>query len=136
MDQLEADERKAKELREAEERDKKELRDAEEREKIRQHELSVQRLERNIAEPSQSTAAFKVSQAIKFCPKFPSDDDMTAFLQSFEKAMLVHEFPKAAWTKLIHRQLVGKGQKVFAELSLDSCMERETLKTALLLAYA
>ena len=65
-----------------------------------------------------------------------SDDDMTAFLQSFEKVMLVHEFPKSAWTKLIHPQLVGKGQKVFAELSVNSCMEYETLKTTLLLAYA
>ena len=69
-------------------------------------------------------------------PKFPSDDDMTAFLKRFEKAMLVHEFPKSAWTKLIPPQLVGKGQKVFAELSADSCMQYETLKTALLLAYA
>src|SRR6218665_118582 len=120
----------------AEQRNKKELREAEEREKIRQHELSVQRLERNIAEPIQSIDAFKVSQVIKLCPKFPSDDDMTAFRQSFEKAMLVHEFPNSVWTKLIHPHLVVKGQKVFAELSVDSCMKNERLKMVLLLVYA
>ena len=78
---------------------------------------------------------FKVAQGIKLCPKSPSDDGMTAFLQSFEKAILVHEFPKSAWTKLTQPQLVGKGQKVFAELSVYSCMQYETLKTALLLVY-
>ena len=31
---------------------------------------------------------------------------------------------------------MGKGQKVFSEISVDSCMQYETLKRALLLAYA
>ena len=106
------------------------------RDKLRQYELSVQRLERNLAEPAQSTDAFKVSQAIKFVPKFPHDEDVTAFLQRFEKTILVHNFPKSEWTKLIHTQLTGKRQKVFAELSMTSCMDYDTLKMALLLAYA
>ena len=66
----------------------KEFRETEEREKIRRNELSVQRLESNIAQPIQSTDEFKVSQAIKFCPQFPSDYDTTAFLQSFQKAQI------------------------------------------------
>lgn len=99
---------------------------------MRQHEHSVQRLERNVAEPAQSTDTFKVSQAIKFVPKFSRDEDVTAFLQNFEKPMLAPNFPKSEWTKLIHTHLTGKAQKVFAELSVVSCM----LKTALLLSYA
>lgn len=91
-DQLKQEDRKAKELREAEKRDMRELRELEERDKLQQHGLSVQRFERNIAEPAQSTDALKLSQAIRFVPKFPDDDDMTDFLKNLKKTMLVHNF--------------------------------------------
>lgn len=75
------------------------------------------------------TDPFKILQAVKFAPRF-LDEDMTAFPQNSDKAMLVQNFPKTAWTKLIRTQLVGKTQKVFAKLSVDSCLDY-VLKTAL-----
>ena len=55
---------------------------------------------------------------------------------AFEKAMLVPNFPKDQWTKLIQTQLTGKALKVFSELTVEQCMDYDTLKQALLLAYA
>ena len=60
---------------------------------------------------------------------------MDVYLIAFEKCMLVHHFPKDAWSQLIHTQLNGKALKVFAELSVEECMDFEVLKKALLLAY-
>src|SRR6218665_2100096 len=60
---------------------------------------------------------------------------MTQFLNAFEKAMSIYDFPREKWTQLIHTKLTGKAQKVFAELSVDACLNYDTLKQALLLAY-
>src|SRR6218665_788155 len=60
---------------------------------------------------------------------------MDVYRIAFEKCMLVHQFPKDAWTQLIHTQLTGKALKVFAELSVEECMDFDVLKKALLLAY-
>jgi len=49
--------------------------------------------------------------------------------------MSIHNFPRHKWTLLTHTKLTGKAQKVFAELSVDACLNYDTLKAALLLAY-
>src|SRR6218665_2349336 len=105
------------------------------KEKARQHEINLRRLDQNlpvIIDPVQNDG-FWLSAAIKFVPPF--DDDMTQFLNAFEKAMFIHNFPQDKWTQLIHTKLKGKAQKVFAELSVDACLNYNTLKAALLLAY-
>ena len=50
--------------------------------------------------------------------------------------MTIHDFPRDEWTQLIHTKLTGKAQKVFAELSIDACLNYDTLKQALFLPYA
>jgi len=59
---------------------------------------------------------------------------MTQFLNAFEHAMAIHNFSRNKWTQLIHTKLTGKARKVFAELSVDACLNYDTLKAALLLA--
>src|SRR6218665_3624615 len=106
------------------------------KEKARQHEINLKRLDQNlsvVSDPIQNDS-FRLSAAIKFVPPF-DDVDMTQFLNAFENAMAIHNFPKDKWTQLIHTKLTGKAQKVFAELGVEACLDYDTLKAALLLAY-
>ena len=106
------------------------------KEKARQHEINLKRLDQNlpvVTDPIQNDG-FRLSGAIKFVPPF-DDVDMTQFLNAFEKAMAIHNFPKDKWTQLIHTKLTGKAQKFFAELGVEACLDYDTLKAALLLAY-
>src|SRR6218665_3873672 len=106
------------------------------KEKARQHEINLKRLDQNlpvVTDPIPNDS-FRLSGAIKFVPPF-DDVDMTQFLNAFEKAMAIHNFPKDKWTQLIHTKLTGKAQKVFAELGVEACLDYDTLKAALLLAY-
>src|SRR6218665_3844612 len=134
---MELEERKLRENRAIEEA-KMELEklETEDKEKARQHEINLRRLDQNLPvliDPVQNDG-FRLSAAIKFVPPF-DDVDMTQFLNAFEKAMSIHDFPREKWTQLIHTKLTGKAQKVFAELSVDACLNYDTLKAALLLAY-
>src|SRR6218665_1172337 len=106
------------------------------KEKARQHEINLKRLDQNLPVVTDSIPndSFRLSGAIKFVPPF-DDVDMTQFLNAFEKAMAIQNFPKDKWTQLIHTKLTGKAQKVFAELGVEACLDYDTLKAALLLAY-
>jgi len=42
--------------------------------------------------------------------------------------MSIDDFPPEKWTQLIHTTFTGKAQKVFAELSVDACLNYDTLK--------
>jgi len=134
---LELEERKIKENRALEEsklRMELEKVQAEEREKVRQHDMNLRHLDQNLPELVQNDG-FRMSTAIKFVPPF-DDFDMSHFLNAFEKAMTIHDFPHDKWTQLIHIKFTSKAQKVFAELSVNACLNDDTLKQeALLLAY-
>src|SRR6218665_3300248 len=106
------------------------------KEKARQHEINLKRLDQNlpvVTDPVKNDC-FRLSAAIKVVPPF-DDVDMTQFLNAFEKAMAIHNFPRDKWTQLTHTKLTGKAQKVFAEPGVEACLNYDTLKAALLLAY-
>jgi len=108
---------------------------ADEREQLRQHMERQLRIERGVPVTDPVRAdGFRLSSAVKFVPRF-QDNQMDVYLVAFEKCMLVHCFLKDSWTQLIHTQLTGKALKVFAELSVEECMDFDVLKKALLLAY-
>src|SRR6218665_3166326 len=136
---LDLEDRKIRENRAIEESKLKmelEKLEMDDKEKARQHEINLKRLDQNLPVVTGSipTDGFRLSGAIKFVPPF-DDVDMTQFLNAFEKAMAIHKFPKDKWTQLIHTKLTGKAQKVFAELGVEACLDYDTLKAALLLAY-
>src|ERR1043165_4657999 len=76
-----------------------------------------------------------MASAVKFVPKF-DEANIEHYFVSFEKAMNIHKFPRDKWTALLHPQLTGKAQQVFSELSLEGCKNYDTLKQALLTAFA
>src|SRR6218665_533195 len=126
---------------EMEENDKKagydlELRklEAAERGHIRKHELRTKGIQVDEVGHPEDTDSFRMSSAIKFVTKF-QEHDLEQLLLNFEKSMEIHNFPKDKWTPLIHTKLTGKAQKVFAELGVEACLNYDTLKAALLLAY-
>ena len=89
-------------------------------------EINLRHLDQNLPEPVQNDE-FRLSAAIKFVPPF-DDINMTQFLNAFKKAMSIHDFPREKWMQLIHTKLTGKAQKVFAELSVDACLNYDMLK--------
>src|SRR6218665_1798864 len=108
----------------------------EDKEKARQNEINLRHLDQNLpvlADPVQNDG-FRLSAAIKLAPPFDGVD-MMEFLNALKKPMSIHDFPREKWTQLIHTKLMGKAQKVIAELSVDACLNYDTLKAALLLAY-
>ena len=110
---------------------------AEERERQRGYELRSQGIEVVETEVDGTTErhdSFRVSAAIKFLPPF--SDDIEQLLESFEKVMEIHKFTRDKWSTLVHTKLTGKAQKVFSELSLEECSDYDSLKKALLRAYA
>src|SRR5688572_240815 len=109
--------------------------EVQEKDKVRQHELKLKKLENNVIEQDDMEQGFRMSNAVKFVPKF-DELDVEHYLLAFEKAMQIHKFPKDKWKGLIHTQLTGKAQKVFSELSVEECQDYDILKQALLRAYA
>ena len=110
---------------------------AEEREKVRRYELrsqGIEVVETEVDVMTERQDSFRLSAAIKFVPPF--SEDIEKFLESFEKVMEIHKFPRDKWSALIHTKLTGKAQKVFSGLSLDECNDYDILKQALLSAYA
>src|SRR6218665_2911889 len=91
---MELEDRKIRENRAIEESKLKmelEKLEMDDKEKARQHEINLKRLDQNlpvITDPVQSDS-FRLSAAIKFVPPFV-DVDMTQFLNTFEKAMDIH----------------------------------------------
>src|ERR1043165_2384496 len=108
-----------------------------EKEKQRQYELELKRIEAKVLNPSpeQDKDVFRVASAVKLVPKF-DEANIEHYFISFEKAMTIHKFPRDKWTALLHPQLTGKAQQVFSELSLEGCQDYDTLKQALLTAFA
>src|ERR1043165_9420846 len=123
-----------------------------EKEKLRQHQLQMKELGGSFerltggyfedvanaednAERIGQTSRFNISSAVKFVPRF-DDSNLEHYLQAFEKAMELHQFPKDKWSALIHTKLTGKALQIFGELSLEQCKDYEVVKQALLIAYA
>ena len=67
-------------------------------------------------------------------PPFPYDVEQ--FLESFQNAMELRKFSRDRWFVLMHTKLTGKAQRDFSESSIEECNDYDTLKKALLMAYA
>src|ERR1043165_9447767 len=121
----------------AELQEKERQRQVDEKERQRQYELELKRIEAKVLNPSpeQDKNVFRVASAEKLVPKF-DEANIEHYFISFEKAMTIHKFPRDKWTALLHPQLTGKAQQVFSELSLEGCKNYDTLKQALLTAFA
>jgi hypothetical protein len=135
-------ERERLERKEREEREREERRERDGRE----HELALKRLEveaNHASSPrgsgrNSSAGEYDVrtlSAAARLLPKF-DEGDVEGYLNSFERIVAIHAFPREKWSALLHTQLVGKALKVFGELSISECNDYDLLKAAILKAYA
>ena len=62
-------------------------------------------------------------------------DDIEAYLVTFEWIMQAYEIPRAQWTYHLAPQLTGKAQQAFAALPLGESKAYDGVKTAILLRY-
>ena len=108
-------------------------------ERQRQFELRRLELQRSQAPPvaarRDGPSAFKVENAVRLIPRF-TDQDIETFLISFEKIAALNNFPREKYSAILQAHLTGKALKVFTELSTEECQNYDTLKKALLTAYA
>ena len=113
--------------------------DRENEERQRQFELRRLELQRPQAPPvaarRDSAPAFKVENAVRLIPRF-TDQDVEIFLLSFEKIAVLNNFPRERYSAILQAHLTGKALKVFTELTTEECQDYDTLKKALLTAYA
>ena len=68
------------------------------------HDLVRLRIERGVPIPASvapSNDGLKLTSPLKFVPHF-YDSQIDFYLEAFEKAMLLHKFPRDVWTQLIH----------------------------------
>jgi len=108
--------------------------------KQRVHELKKLELERavgaqQISQPSVTSSAFRLEQAIKLLPRF-NEKSVEEYLIGFEKVAEINKWPREQYASILQAMLVGKGLRVFSELSLEDCKDYPTLKKALLTAYS
>ena len=67
--------------------------------------------------------------------KLTEEDDIEAYLTTFERLMTVYEIPEERWVFKLAPQLVGKAQQAYAALGEEEARDYTKLKTAILRRY-
>ena len=67
--------------------------------------------------------------------KLTEEDDIEAYLTTFERLMTVYEIPEERWVFKLAPQLVGKAQQAYAALGEEEARDSAKLKTAILRRY-
>jgi len=76
-----------------------------------------------------------VENAVCLIPRI-NDHDIETIQISFENVAALNQFPRDKYSAILQAHLTGKALKVFTELSTEECKDYDTLKKALLTAYA
>lgn len=67
--------------------------------------------------------------------KLGENDDIEAYLRTFERMMSVFEVQRGQWAYMLAPQLTGKAQKAFAAMEDEAAGDYEALKAAILKRY-
>ena len=67
--------------------------------------------------------------------KLSDQDDVKAYLTTFERIMVVFEVDRARWAHMLTPQLTGKAQKAFAAIDDALAGDYDVLKAAILKSY-
>ena len=67
--------------------------------------------------------------------KLTEEDDIEAYLTTFERLMTVYEIPEERWVFKLAPQLVGKAQQAYVALGEEEARDYTKLKTAILRRY-
>ena len=67
--------------------------------------------------------------------KLTKNDNIEAYLTTFERLMLAYKVKKVKWAYKLALQLVGKVQQAYARLTVADAGDYEKLKLAILRRY-
>ena len=124
--------------REAEMREKRRRRDeeiAQREEELRRQMDLLQSLVEGMMKQSEATSKKSDSRKDVRVAKLTEQDDIEAYLTTFERLMIAYEVPEEQWTFMLAPQLVGKAQQAYAGLSADEAYDYKKLKSAVLQRY-
>ena len=127
-----------KEAREAELREERRKRDEElakrEDETRKQMELLQKLVEGVQKQGDAAVRKAKEGKDVKVM-KLTEEDDIEAYLTTFERLMVAYEVRKDRWAFRLAPQLSGKAQQAYAGMSMADAGDYEKLKTAILRRY-
>ena len=84
--------------------------------------------------PPALARAFVGVPQVKLVP-LTEQDDIEAYLITFERVMQAYDIPNEQWTYYLAPQLTGKAQQAFAALSVEESKAYNGVKAAILLRY-
>ena len=121
------------ELREERQRREEEL--AKREEESRKQILLLQALAEGVKKQGEAAARKAESDKDVRVAKLTENDDIEAYLTTFERLMGAYEVKKDKWAFKLAPQLVGKAQQAYAGLSVDDASDYDQLKSAILRRY-
>ena len=125
--------RAAEESRRNEERIARERREEAwraERKEMQEHMQTMVEMMRTSGEMS-SKAKPSAGLSVKLVP-LAENDDIEAYLVTFERIMAAHKVEKNRWSQYLAPQLSGRAQLAFAALPATSASDYDAIKTAVL----
>ena len=126
-----ADDRLRREQELADERRKREEEFAAERALMKEQ---LEALRRLVERPESPRTASEVKDTLKLA-KLGEEDDIEAYLTTFERMMAAYEVGKPRWTYKLAPQLSGKAQQAFAAMDRDKAGDYDEVKAAILRRY-
>ena len=130
MTQQAAEESRRNEERVARERREEEWR--EERKEMQERMQTIVEMMRTSGEMSKVKTSAGLS--VKLVP-LAENDDVEAYLVTFERIMTAHKVEKNRWSQYLAPQLSGRAQLAFAALPATSAGDYNSIKTAVLARY-
>ena len=68
--------------------------------------------------------------------KLPDEDDIEAYLTTFERMMVAYRVPKDPWVFRVAPQLTGKAQQAYAAMAAEDTGDYDQLKAAIFQRYS
>ena len=104
-----------------------------ERKEMQEHMQTMVEMMRTSGEMS-SKAKPSAGLSVKLVP-LAENDDIEAYLVTFERIMAAHKVEKNRWSQYLAPQLSGRAQLAFAALPATSASDYDAIKTAVLARY-
>ena len=135
-DRRRREEELAEELKRREEQmtEEREHREKETEERMRMMQQQMEALQKLVAESSKQEEKKSEMEQLKLT-KLTEQDDIEAFLTTFERMMGVFGIEKKRWAFKLAPQLTGKAQKAFAAMEEGEASDYDQLKKAILKRY-
>ncbi|ETW98513.1 MAG: hypothetical protein ETSY2_42715 [Candidatus Entotheonella gemina] len=122
-------------VREAEIAEDRRRREIENEERMRGMREQIEMLQQLVTERTTTTRRSPNDCEGMRLTRLSDQDDIEAYLLTFERMMQAYEVDRPRWTYRLAPQLTGKAQQAYAALSITDASDYDTLKTAILRRY-